>query len=78
MIGKLDVLKHLVDLIFLLPFRYSLEVAEYIKMFSRCQIIKQYVVLRADTKELSHIVHFVEKVHSEDLSIALRRFDETS
>ena len=78
MIGKLDVLKHFVNLIFLLPFRYSLEVTEYFEMFSRCQIIKQYVVLRANTQELSNIVHFVKEVHSKDLSIALSRFDETS
>lgn len=71
MIIQFNVLQHLVDLVLLLSFGYSLKVAKYIEMLSRGKVLEKDVVLGADPQELPHIIHLIKEIHSENLGIAL-------
>jgi len=77
MIVQFNILKHSLNLFMFVTRWHTFEIAEYLKVLTGGEIFKKDIVLGADSQKLSHFVHFIEQVHSENFGATFGRFDQS-
>ena len=73
---KADIFDQGIDFTLLVSGVTTFEIVENVKVLARGQQVKKYVMLRAHTHELAHLVHLLEQINVVALGIALRLLDE--